>query len=868
MSTDIWGLGGAWNPISFSVEFIARMRKEKKTLINGPPSSRQALAIPKLLTARFMRKHTLIPEDYIQSAVLTTPIEDQEIAREIAYRILFPKSRKEKKKKTEDKETDIQPKASPVAQSIMNEMSLLDEIDIDNLISDDEIDDMLEQELDTLERLFDFLDHLENADNSITEALKGLTDNRGGEEIILQQGIENEQQLMEFLKDEVMQQVNSLSAADLINATEVGWGEELLQNTKTPWEELLLQHELNKEEFQKNLENLIQDQDLSTGAKTLSYLEETKYSRDEIKSQIEKLVEKADEIWELAELSNILDEIPEFNKNEVMENSLADLGRSFRTCNDLDAKFETNMRNEMFDTYKEQLEKSKQKPSLEDLAMSATDCQDWRDMLDDSMSDEIEKSLKSKNPSEELSKLAKKLDDFQTDLEKLTPPHNHCSKDFENYASEIAKEALNQIKEKDEFLDKLSDFLDMEISLDKNEILPLGHKKNIPPEEILEVFGGSFEILKTYMETNIGDFFRYSHMMEKLGMGQTSLSMSKGFSKAAKKYPGNLQQDFGELVQTALKADNQEALGALGHANMQMSVDIAQGIGGNEASEAVIDSMTRGSGENLLLQWFYHRHRLPEHVKRRVRDLAKKALIEVAMNWPTGKLGSGDRGLVPSLEMRPYRDGDELDQIDIDSTIEGVLLGGKSPEMITLDDLMVWDTSRGRVAACFLLDISGSMGSQKLAMCAISVVMMVGKLKPEEIAVAFFESNTHKIKEFDEQVELDEVADELLGLTARGGTVLEGALRWGADQLEGCTEAEEKLMMVFTDACVEQFSHFEKQLERYIHQQVRFIMGLNKGRSCTRQADEIAEAVDGEIIVLKSVHEIPKILADILSEIK
>ncbi|MHA1534276.1 MAG: hypothetical protein ACTSP8_06040 [Promethearchaeota archaeon] len=84
-----------WNPITFTVEFIYRMRRTQKRLLNIP-STRQAVAIPKLLTAMYYRKNNLLHEDFITAAVITTPIEDQDIAKEIAKEILFPKKPKEK----------------------------------------------------------------------------------------------------------------------------------------------------------------------------------------------------------------------------------------------------------------------------------------------------------------------------------------------------------------------------------------------------------------------------------------------------------------------------------------------------------------------------------------------------------------------------------------------------------------------------------------------------------------------------------------------------------------------------------------------------------------------------------------------------
>ena len=55
------------------------MRKRKG--LSHVPSLRTAIAIPRFLTARVFRKGALIPQDYLDAAVLNTPYEDQPAAR-------------------------------------------------------------------------------------------------------------------------------------------------------------------------------------------------------------------------------------------------------------------------------------------------------------------------------------------------------------------------------------------------------------------------------------------------------------------------------------------------------------------------------------------------------------------------------------------------------------------------------------------------------------------------------------------------------------------------------------------------------------------------------------------------------------------
>src|SRR5215468_8107415 len=81
------------DPLLFSLEFVTRMRKRKGLF--HVPSLRTAIAIPGYLTARAFRKQGLVPQDYLEAAVLNTPYEDQPAAHEVAREILFPAEKKE-----------------------------------------------------------------------------------------------------------------------------------------------------------------------------------------------------------------------------------------------------------------------------------------------------------------------------------------------------------------------------------------------------------------------------------------------------------------------------------------------------------------------------------------------------------------------------------------------------------------------------------------------------------------------------------------------------------------------------------------------------------------------------------------------------
>jgi uncharacterized protein with von Willebrand factor type A (vWA) domain len=126
---------------------------------------------------------------------------------------------------------------------------------------------------------------------------------------------------------------------------------------------------------------------------------------------------------------------------------------------------------------------------------------------------------------------------------------------------------------------------------------------------------------------------------------------------------------------------------------------------------------------------------------------------------------------------------------------------GKSLDQLNGDDLFVSDTSSGRAGFGVLIDISGSMSGKDLAVCAIAVVMLLGKLRSDEVAIALFESNTHVVKRFHETKDLDTVADELLELEATGGTRVDMALRFIAEEFESEREHERRLLFLLSDFC-------------------------------------------------------------------
>ena len=374
----------------------------------------------------------------------------------------------------------------------------------------------------------------------------------------------------------------------------------------------------------------------------------------------------------------------------------------------------------------------------------------------------------------------------------------------------------------------------------------MGIKAGVPEAEIIEILGGNYELLLSLIKDNVGNFQRYNTILKNL----KSLS----------------QEQMKELMDNALQSQNFQAMGALGHLNMGQAFKMSEQLGGS-TTQFLSESLSAGPGDNLLLQWFMHRHNIPGKVKSFVRNLVKDALIKIALNTISNQRGSGEKGLVPTNKLRSFIDGDDMDLIDIDASIENIIMQGKNLEMVTTEDLMVMETEKGRVSICFLLDISGSMSGMKLAACSITVMVLIGSLRAEEVAICFFESNTHIVKEFGDEKNLEDLADELLDLRARGGTQVQRALQWGARQLQETT-SELKVCFLLTDCMFfEKKEQIVKELNSYVNQKVEFLLGVNTKSYSKQYAQWILSTTQGKIVYILNILDIPKVLMEVLEQI-
>ncbi|MHA1680809.1 MAG: VWA domain-containing protein [Promethearchaeota archaeon] len=832
-----------WTPISFSAEFIRRMRKEKARLMHVP-STRQAVAVPGFLTARYYRIHKLLPEDFIDAAKLTTPIEDQKIAAKVAFDILFPnaalnvpaKSRGSGNASAANLVGDRDESGGDFIDDLLSEMMEAG-IDVENL----DRDGGLEETLNNLDKIIDFINHMyqgvEEGDQQ-SRAMSSILEGRGGFNNLMTKGIDSMPTALDFLQQIIQSEVNTLSPSDVRAAVDLGWANQVIEQAKTPWVNLASRFLAGEGGFNQSLNKIMEGDDVGTAAKSLRYLSDVGMNEKKMGHMVNDLVSRARNLSDILEISLTLGYVPRLLPNNLLQESLErGVSQAFNAAREIDKKFGTQMANKLFAEWKE----LNRKPTIYDMFESQVDHHEWRQMLRDAVSREINGCTSPEQACNELTRLAMQI----AEMSKLAQ-FETCKRAFMQEAVTAGTEALNRSASIPEFLATLKQQFDAGVKFSGDDAVSIGSTKGISEDTILEIFGGNYELLKTLFEKKIGNFDRYFEMMQNIA--------------------GISREQVAELMEIALETGNMQGLGALGHFNLGNTSQVAAEKG-DYALEMMEGGLTVGPGDNLVKQWFMHRHSIPAKIKDFIRKLTKEALVKIAMDNISNQRGSGEKGLVPMNQLRVFIDGDEMDLVDIDATVENIIMAGKSIDMILTEDLLVQTTKKGRVSICFLLDISGSMGGQKLAACSIAVLSLIGQLNVEEVAICFFESNTHIVKEFGDERKIEDVSDELLDLKASGGTQVQAALNWGAHQLDEC-KGEVKICFILTDCMFsESDATIEKEFEKYMNAHAKVILGVNTAHYNDHTAQVILDTTKGELVKILNIPDIPKVITEVLDKI-
>ncbi|MFX1409887.1 MAG: VWA domain-containing protein, partial [Promethearchaeota archaeon] len=222
-------------------------------------------------------------------------------------------------------------------------------------------------------------------------------------------------------------------------------------------------------------------------------------------------------------------------------------------------------------------------------------------------------------------------------------------------------------------------------------------------------------------------------------------------------------------------------------------------------------------------------------------------------------------GPIPINIVRPYSIGDDFENIDLEETVYNILEKGKELDHIKYDDFFVFETAKGLRSACFELDISGSMTGDKLAYMSICITMLCYGLRKDELAITFFESNTHVLKEMTQKIDLEKLADELLSVTAKGGTKIQSALEWARKQFKEAAQSREKLNVLFTDAEIFDLREAIEELRIFRSLGIDFILVCPEESYNLKEAKKMVKIAGGQLLTIKDYNEFPRLISEIIN---
>ena len=819
------------NPCEFAVEFIRRMRSHPDVI--QMPSSRQVLSIPKLIVSRYYRKGSVTPSDFIEISTVTSFPDNQSLAKEIAFEILFPNYKKNimksffKGDELDDFKDELIPKE--IKSELDQLQELIDEIEITKSI-----------DTDFIEQMEQFMDELNQKRNE--EPFKSALNFFNDDSELYKEEISSLNKLLEEAKDRLIQKINSLDPADLKAGDSLGLNDLIQEKSKRTWEKIT-NKALNNQDILDDLNKLINSGNLEDLIQTIKYLDKTNaISKDKIQNLTNQLQNQINNLDQLFNATKTLGETPNFNQNKVLNNSLkqSSFEHNFNLANSLDQFFGSNLRASLLDKFDQQIQNSQMNLSLETLTKTAFANKSWNSLFNRALKNAIAEAMTQSIKFEAFKTLTHQLQQLANSC-----PNMHCgqkmAQTIPNLTSQTLKSCENpyQLKNAVEFLRKLG------INPEPEDIKRTGKKLEMPEEEIFELIEPNYQLLKKLVDKKTADFQRLSNLMNQI-KDQLNYERIK------------------ELISSALASDNRDALGALGNFNLSDALKGAQQIGGKEAQDKMISCLTAGSGENLLKQWFMYRKKLPENAKQKVKELAKKVLIELGIYYSRARLGSSTTGPIPINIVRPYSIGDDFENIDLEETLFNILEKGKKLDHIEYDDFFVFETAKGLRTACFELDISGSMTGDKLAYMSICVTMLCYGMRKDELGITFFESDTHVLKRLDERIDLEKLADQLLSVTARGGTRIQSAVEWANKQFKEHSNSREKLNVLFTDAEIFDLKEAMAEFRKMRSLGVDFILVCPEASYNLKEAKKMVKVAGGQLLTIKDWNEFPKLISEII----
>ena len=177
----------------------------------------------------------------------------------------------------------------------------------------------------------------------------------------------------------------------------------------------------------------------------------------------------------------------------------------------------------------------------------------------------------------------------------------------------------------------------------------------------------------------------------------------------------------------------------------------------------------------------------------RLRELARRLAGRVVLD--VARAGKPRRRGVGRMKTLRY-DRPDAD-LDVDASLDTLVMAQASGQPPALDDLSVRAWSRPEVTITVVVDRSGSMGGDRLATAAIAAAACAWRA-PDDYSVLCFADRVTVIKSQDVHRSVEAVVDDVFTLRGHGTTDLALALREAQRQL-GRSTAQRRITLLLSD---------------------------------------------------------------------
>lgn len=611
----------------------------------------------------------------------------------------------------------------------------------------------------------------------------------------------------------------------------------------------------------KNLKEKLKN-DFDGSINTASFLMKSEMVDEAIKNNIKKAIKESfsDQNRTVSDLFNAslsLGSSFEFGPQEteaiIASSKELPFKDVYQNCRALDRYFGgANITETYLNSKMEELQKKEVffdlEETMEELISSPIKTPSWRKIVNELINQNKEKIKNDfQNKENQCVQMKSQTDNLISLKDKCSDLK--CRTQVENKISEMVDNTIKMAPNPNALKDFVKSFRDLDFPPSTDSIMQTGRELNMPEEEIYNLIESKFKYFKYIVKKNKADYSTHKDSLKQLNLSQEQMD---------------------EVMNIALKTTengipNFNALTSLCEKDMSKAFNSAKRMG-EDALDKVLSSLGAGSGLDLLEQWFCSRHNISPKIKLKLKQIIKQIMIDLGIRSANSLIGTANSGPIVENTVIPYSLGDDFELIDLEETISSLMESGKTVQMITNDDFLVSKTSQGLRCLVLELDVSGSMSGQKLSQMALCATMLVYAFKPEEIALTLFESNTHKLKDLDEDVELEKIVDELLDIESMGGTCIRSALKWANLQFEKKARSKYRLNILFTDADVFDFDDSIKELEKMKDKDVQFVMVVPKFGYSPVMARKMVDKANGVLLTLNQWREFPKLISDIISK--